>query len=82
MRQKVSFGLAILGLAVIVYALTMNGQHRLATMTLGVIVACGGGLMILSSSKSFRDHRAMSGLITVLFVLVVVGYLLKITIMG
>ncbi|MFR0771669.1 MAG: hypothetical protein ACLSH6_06925 [Limosilactobacillus pontis] len=42
MRQKVSIGLAILGLAIIVYALTLNGQNRLATVTLGVIVACGG----------------------------------------
>ncbi|KRM35892.1 hypothetical protein FD34_GL000380 [Limosilactobacillus pontis DSM 8475] len=82
MRQKVSIGLAILGLAIIVYALTLDGQNRLATITLGVIVACGGGLMILSSGRWFQGHRAVSGLISVLFVLVIIGYLLKMTVLG
>ena len=62
MRQKVSIGLAILGLAIIVYALTLNGQNRLATVTLGVIVACGGGVMILASGRWFQGHRAISWL--------------------
>lgn len=82
MRQKVSIGLAILGLAIIVYALTLDGQNRLATVTLGVIVACGGGVMILSSGRYFQGHRAMSWLITALFVLVIIGYLLKMTVLG
>ena len=82
MRQKVSIGLAVLGLASIVYALTLAGQNRLATVTLGVIVACGGGVMILFSGQTFQNHRAMSRLITVLFVLVIIGYLLKMTVMG
>lgn len=82
MRQMVSIGLAVLGLAIIVYALTLAGQNRLATVTLGVIVACGGGVMILFSGQTFQNHRAMSRLITVLFVLVIIGYLLKMTVMG
>ncbi|MGM9906747.1 hypothetical protein [Limosilactobacillus sp.] len=82
MRQKVSIGLAILGLAIIVYALTLSGQNRLATITLGVIVACGGGVMILFNGKAFQNHQTTSRLITVLFVLVIIGYLLKMTVMG
>ena len=83
MRQKVSIGLAILGLAIIIYALILvDGQNRLATITLGVIVACGGGVMILFNGQAFQNHRATSRLITVLFVLVIIGYLLKMTVMG
>lgn len=55
MRQKVSIGLAILGLAIIIYALILvDGQNRLATITLGVIVACGGGVMILFNGQASR----------------------------
>lgn len=83
MRQKVSIGLAILGLAIIIYALILvDGQNRLATITLGVIVACGGGVMILFNGQAFQNHRTTSRLITVLFVLVIIGYLLKMTVMG
>lgn len=83
MRQKISIGLAILGLAIIIYALTLvDGQNRLATITLGIIVACGGGVMILFNGQTFQNHRAMSRLITVLFILVIIGYLLKMTVMG
>lgn len=82
MRQKVSFGLAILGLAIIVYALTLSGQNKLATITLGVIVACGGGVMILANGRAANNHRSLNVLITVLFILVVIGYLLKMTVLG
>lgn len=83
MRQKVSIGLAILGLAIMIYALILvDGQNRLATITLGVIVACGGGVMILFNGQAFQNHRTTSRLITVLFVLVIIGYLLKMTVMG
>ena len=38
--------------------------------------------MILSSGRYFQGHRAMSWLITALFVLVIIGYLLKMTVLG
>lgn len=77
MRQKASILLAIIGIIVIVAAFALTGTARLATITLGVILACGGCLILITNSRAAEQHKTTTTMIMILFVIVVVGYLAK-----
>lgn len=78
MRQKISLLLAIIGIIVIAAAFALSGSTRLATITLGIILACGGCLMLITNGHVAEQHRTTTLMITILFVIVVVAYIIKI----
>lgn len=82
MKQKVAMTLAIIGLVVILISFMVTGRMRMAGITLGIIIACGGCLMIIAGGKYSTQHRLMLIVLTILFVLVIVGYVIKVTTMN
>lgn len=81
MRQKISLLLAIIGIIVIVAAFTLSGSTRLATITLGIILACGGCLMLITNGRVAEQHRTTTLMIITLFVIVVIAYLIKLLVL-
>lgn len=79
MRQKISMILAIIGLVIILLAFTTSGNARMVAITLGIIIACGGCLLLIASGKYSTQHRSMLMLITVLFILLIIGFVIKVT---
>lgn len=79
MRQKISVALAIIGLLIILFSFITSGSARMAGITLGIIIACGGCLMMIAGEKYSRQHRTFLMIITILFILLIVGFVIKVT---
>lgn len=79
MRQKIAMWLAIAGLIIIALAFMATGRMRMAGITLGIIIACGGCLMMLAGDHYSAQHRLFLIVITILFVLLIIGYVIKVT---
>lgn len=77
MRTKVAVVLAIIGLAVIAFAFTLTGQSKVAAIVLGLILACAGCLFFLANERFMREHRSFIVIISILFIILVVGYAMK-----
>lgn len=76
MRTKLSLGLALTGL-LIVAAAFLPSAPRAMMVVLGLIITCGGCLVLLANSRFASQHRGFFGLMTVLFVLLIIGYVVK-----
>lgn len=77
MRAKVAVILAIIGLAIIAFAFTLTGQSKVAAIVLGLIVACAGCLIFLANERFMSEHRSFIAVISILFVILIVGYAMK-----
>ena len=78
MRTKISILLAVVGIIIIVAALTMTGQQKVATIVLGLIIACAGCWVFLVNERFMNQHRGFVIVVSVLLGLLVVGYAIKI----
>lgn len=78
MRTKVSLLLLIIGIIIAAFSLTMSGQGKMTTLVLGLIIACGGCVMILFKDQFIRGHRGFTIITTALFVVLIVAYVFKI----
>lgn len=77
MRAKMSLMLALIGLILLVVAFSQSGQGRIAMIVLGLIIACAGCLFYLANSQFAREHRSFIIIISILFIILVVGYAIK-----
>lgn len=78
MRSKVSMLMMAIGIVLVALALTMTGQTKMAIMVLGLIVAAGGCVMLLFNDRFVSDHRGFVVIIATLFIILIIGYLIKI----
>lgn len=78
MRTKVAMILAVIGVVIIAVALTMSGQQRVATIVLGLIVACAGCWVFLVNEHFVNQHRGFVVIVSLLLIILVIGYAIKI----
>lgn len=79
MQRLVSLFLTLVGFVIIIVGLlSFHGQTRVMVSILGVIIACGGLLMLLNRRVS-PQQRPFILIISILFVLLIIGYVIKVT---
>lgn len=78
MRTKLSLGLALAGLLIVAAAFFVNSSQRMMLIVLGLIIACGGCLILLANDRFINQHRSFIALVSVLFVLLIIGYVIKV----
>lgn len=78
MRTKLSLLLALVGLLIVGAAFVTNTPQRMMMVVLGLIIACGGCLVLLATDRFFNQHRSFITVVTGLFILLIIGYVIKV----
>lgn len=77
-RTKLSLLLALVGLLIVGAAFVTNTPQRMMMVVLGLIIACGGCLVLLATDRFVNQHRSFITVVTGLFILLIIGYVIKV----
>lgn len=74
MRTKLSLLLALVGLLIVGAAFVTNTPQRMMMVVLGLII----GLVLLATDRFVNQHRSFITVVTGLFILLIIGYVIKV----